>query len=76
MTYDDVGGYRSQEVTDLRSISTENVRITNSGGTVTVIGVLCPERLLPAGFIMHQARHTRLGVCVFMTAGVAPIQTM
>jgi len=42
MTYDDVGGYQSQGVTDLRLISTENVRIMNPGGTVTVIGVLCP----------------------------------
>ena len=35
MTYDDVGGYQSQDVTGLRLISTENVRIMNPGGTVT-----------------------------------------
>lgn len=42
MTYDDVGGYQSQSVTGLRLISTENVQIVNLGGTVTVIGELCP----------------------------------
>ena len=39
MTYDDVGGY---QLRPMQLISTENVRIVNSGGTVTVIGVLCP----------------------------------